>query len=162
MTEHRLYLHTEYRENSLRCTCGQWMGKNCVDNDGFEEHVRASVERTICPSAELTRLKVGCALPSATKGQGFQCSYCGRVYIARRHRQGLTYWWEPVESLIRRNAAAALHVFGPTGRPECGWAFFLGALHEPTPRPVVTVPLPDVIPARPTDTRTTTQEDTDA
>lgn len=39
MIEHRLYLHTEYRETSLRCTCGEWMGRNCVDNDGFAEHV---------------------------------------------------------------------------------------------------------------------------
>lgn len=39
MTEHSAYLHTVDGENSLRCTCGRWMGKNCVDNDGHAEHV---------------------------------------------------------------------------------------------------------------------------
>jgi hypothetical protein len=39
MTDHRSYLHTENRENSLRCTCGNWTGENCVDVAGFERHV---------------------------------------------------------------------------------------------------------------------------
>jgi hypothetical protein len=39
---HRSYLHTEAGESSLRCTCGNWRGKNCVDVGGFAEHVAAS------------------------------------------------------------------------------------------------------------------------
>lgn len=42
--EHESYLHQEDRVSSLRCTCGEWKGRNLVDHEGHAEHVVAAAQ----------------------------------------------------------------------------------------------------------------------
>lgn len=48
-TEHRSYIHQEARESSLRCTCGNWRGRNLVDHDSHAQHVtQAATYCSVC------------------------------------------------------------------------------------------------------------------
>lgn len=39
---HQAYLHKEADQSSLRCTCGNWVGKHLFDLDGHARHVQAT------------------------------------------------------------------------------------------------------------------------
>jgi hypothetical protein len=169
---HTAYIHKEAGESSLRCKCGRWKGKSLVDMEGHAQHVLVTSPayralRRVFAAWTGTDQRIAFTRPT---GIGYVERVDDEFAAEQELIAELLAAVEPhLAAEHREDAADRIEQAGPQNG-ERGWPFALllrqdaerirteieGARHAPARAAFAEFA------ARPTDTRTTAQEASDA